>query len=547
MSERAGFVAGAPLRRDTREVEGALVDAGRGALLPHREPRRDAAVLHEPGQRLRPLAVRLQQRRPHGRAGAMPTAPSSPTTRTTASTTARTRPAAKTLLRVARGRRPSRSGSPSRRAARASTASSATSTRASVGNQLALRGDERRPRARVPLRLDEQRALRLRAQRRAAEHGRRRRSRSRCSTASRTSCRTGSTRRFQMEYSTLVDGYKESELDPATGLGIFRLSSVPVDKPEPSEALRATTVWSLGLEPAIRLLSSTQLDRFRRGAGVEQETNVRGRRGAYFVQASVRAGDGRRRRTGCSSPTSSRTPARCARRSRRLAKGEALLSEVAGRRRARHARTWSGSWRAPTGCSRPATSCRPGATSPTCSSTSCAAASSTDGYRDLARRPRVLPAQGATARVAERQAAFVCRPAGDAAARPAARRAARERATPTSSGSATSTCRSPSAAATATRAGPGTGSPSTSRTRTASRVLNYQGNWRDIFQNWEALAPALPGLRREHDLQVRRRLDGRRLQPLPHRRATASTGRSSTRTTRGPTSATGATTRSSTC
>jgi hypothetical protein len=22
------------------------------------------------------------------------------------------------------------------------------------------------------------------------------------------------------------------------------------------------------------------------------------------------------------------------------------------------------------------------------------------------------------------------------------------------------------------------------------RVVNYQGNWRDIFQNWEALVPA---------------------------------------------------------
>ncbi len=102
-------------------------------------------------------------------------------------------------------------------------------------------------------------------------------------------------RRFQMEYSTLADGYKEAELDAATGLGIFRLSSVPTDKAEPSEALRATTAWSLGLEPAIRLLSAGQLDRFRRGLGVEQETSVRGRRGAYFVQASVSLAKGARK------------------------------------------------------------------------------------------------------------------------------------------------------------------------------------------------------------------------------------------------------------
>jgi hypothetical protein len=52
----------------------------------------------------------------------------------------------------------------------------------------------------------------------------------------------GLTRRFQLEYSTLADGYKENELDSETGLGLFKLSSVPADRPEPNEALRVTTV-----------------------------------------------------------------------------------------------------------------------------------------------------------------------------------------------------------------------------------------------------------------------------------------------------------------
>ena len=42
--------------------------------------------------------------------------------------------------------------------------------------------------------------------------------------------------------STLVDAYKKNELLPATGLGLFTLSSILVDKAEPSEALKATTV-----------------------------------------------------------------------------------------------------------------------------------------------------------------------------------------------------------------------------------------------------------------------------------------------------------------
>ena len=73
------------------------------------------------------------------------------------------------------------------------------------------------------------------------------------------------------------------------------------------------------------------------------------------------------------------------------------------------------------------------------------------------------------------------------------RLAARAAAIPTWSGWPTSTCRSPSAAATATRAAPGTPSPSRSRTQRGEPLLNYEGNWRDIFQNWEALALSFPG------------------------------------------------------
>jgi hypothetical protein len=97
----------------------------------------------------------------------------------------------------------------------------------------------------------------------------------------------GLTRRFQMEYSTLADGYKECELEPATGLGLFKLSSIPADRPEPSEALGATTVWSEGVELAKRLLCSGQLDRFRQGLQVEEETLIRGRRGGYFINVHL--------------------------------------------------------------------------------------------------------------------------------------------------------------------------------------------------------------------------------------------------------------------
>ena len=93
----------------------------------------------------------------------------------------------------------------------------------------------------------------------------------------------GLTQRFQLEYSTLADGYKRCELHSETGLGMFRMSSIPTDKAEPSEALRVTTVWSAGLKAQAHLLSAKQLDAFRLGISPASETDVKGVRGAYFV------------------------------------------------------------------------------------------------------------------------------------------------------------------------------------------------------------------------------------------------------------------------
>ena len=92
----------------------------------------------------------------------------------------------------------------------------------------------------------------------------------------------GISRELQTTRSVLADAYKKNELVPDTTLGLFTLSAIPVDKAEPSEALKATTVWSAGLDPQAILLSTRQLDRFRAGHAVETETAVRAERGAYF-------------------------------------------------------------------------------------------------------------------------------------------------------------------------------------------------------------------------------------------------------------------------
>ena len=91
----------------------------------------------------------------------------------------------------------------------------------------------------------------------------------------------------QNELSCLVDAYKKHELDQSSGLAVYSMSSILVDRAEPSEALSVTSAWSVGLPNTTRLLSSVQLNRFRQGLKVEQETDIRGRRGAYFVNSLV--------------------------------------------------------------------------------------------------------------------------------------------------------------------------------------------------------------------------------------------------------------------
>ncbi len=95
------------------------------------------------------------------------------------------------------------------------------------------------------------------------------------------------TSQTQLTFSCLLDAYKRSELDTGTGLAIFALNSTLTDLAEPSESLLATTAAQVGLDHADYLLSSCQLDRFRQGEDVVQEVEMRGWRGAYFVHATV--------------------------------------------------------------------------------------------------------------------------------------------------------------------------------------------------------------------------------------------------------------------
>ncbi len=91
---------------------------------------------------------------------------------------------------------------------------------------------------------------------------------------------------FQNEFSNLVDAYKRNEwYEPA--LATYSLSSVPTDKAEPSESLRATTVWSCGFPGEGHLICPEQISAFCKGETIKNENETLGRRGAYLRSGSL--------------------------------------------------------------------------------------------------------------------------------------------------------------------------------------------------------------------------------------------------------------------
>ncbi|MGD2160096.1 MAG: hypothetical protein PVG94_02850 [Gammaproteobacteria bacterium] len=97
----------------------------------------------------------------------------------------------------------------------------------------------------------------------------------------------GTPRFVQTNSSNLVDAYKWTELDQPSGMAFFTLYSGITDRAEPCESLKANTVFCLGLEGHKILISSAQLENFRLGETLQQEVHKRGVRGAYLVNQTL--------------------------------------------------------------------------------------------------------------------------------------------------------------------------------------------------------------------------------------------------------------------
>ncbi len=83
--------------------------------------------------------------------------------------------------------------------------------------------------------------------------------------------------------SCLTDAYKRTECDAATRLGIYAVTAGISDGTYPVEVLRANVVWSVGLPESRICLSPEALAAFRGGVTPAAESLLTGRRGNYFL------------------------------------------------------------------------------------------------------------------------------------------------------------------------------------------------------------------------------------------------------------------------
>ncbi|MDJ0955098.1 MAG: hypothetical protein QNJ81_15570 [Acidimicrobiia bacterium] len=92
---------------------------------------------------------------------------------------------------------------------------------------------------------------------------------------------------LQQSSGTLVEAYRRNEVDPETGMAIYSLEARISDRAEPAESMHANIVWSIGLPDSKVLLATEQIGRFRSNEELHSATVTKGCRGHYLLNASV--------------------------------------------------------------------------------------------------------------------------------------------------------------------------------------------------------------------------------------------------------------------
>ncbi len=94
--------------------------------------------------------------------------------------------------------------------------------------------------------------------------------------------------RLHLELSSLADAYKMSELVSGGSLMVHRLASGIVDAPIPLECLKSTTVWTAGFAESERFLSRREAEVYlKSGKSGATGDRARGERGAFFLGGEI--------------------------------------------------------------------------------------------------------------------------------------------------------------------------------------------------------------------------------------------------------------------
>ncbi|MBG0755546.1 hypothetical protein [Vibrio cidicii] len=92
--------------------------------------------------------------------------------------------------------------------------------------------------------------------------------------------------------SALVDAYKWNEQVEGTSLALYTMYAKLSDRAEPAESLLATAVFSIDNDYGQILLSSEQLGAFRCGEPIANEPLTRGVRGSYLINKTIKLSAG---------------------------------------------------------------------------------------------------------------------------------------------------------------------------------------------------------------------------------------------------------------
>lgn len=93
--------------------------------------------------------------------------------------------------------------------------------------------------------------------------------------------------RLQATRSNLVDSYKQAELLPHSRMAVYSTASGITDRPFPMENLLANSAWSCGLPGAIITLQANAPELMKNGAAITASESSKGRRGAYWLHVGI--------------------------------------------------------------------------------------------------------------------------------------------------------------------------------------------------------------------------------------------------------------------